>query len=193
MRIFLENSLTSKVNYVNTFPYLKEYFQQYLIPIKNDSCISLQKEHLQYPFERKIEVVNGIQDGNLRIIETHLPEILFMFATNCEGDQSIYSLIEKISKAKFFHDSAYYTEIFLSNKMIDLFEMLLFRDRAKEIWNGEYDPYVCYVLKGKEELEYYFLYDSKKLIRLLLNFITIKLERNNEDFSSIKFELIKEI
>ena len=97
-----------------------------------------------------------------------------------------------LGKRKFFHSSEYYTELFLRIKMIQLFEMLLFRDRSKEIWNGYYDPFICFVLKENDELEYYFLYEAKKLVRLLLEVITVKFEKYDNARYAVKFALLVE-
>lgn len=157
------------------FTYLKE-FQIPLIPfnINKDVALSI----LELPLNPYIHFDNTVLESNFRLVESYMPELLYLISNQNDGNKSIADCINSLSKRKLFKSNKY-ANIYLRVKMYYWLEAILFTDIFSGRWDGKWEMYRCYVMKKDGELQYYQLYRSRQLVIMLLDMMTIKVSEFN--------------
>jgi len=140
-------------------------------------------------FRKLISMENIVLECNLRMIESYLPEILFYIGKEDIKDKNIYEIIKLCSNKKFPFPSVSNSKRFLEFKMFYLFEAILFGEIFKTVWKGQWQNR-NFVIKRKASLEYYQMYNTRELISLLFNIISIYASRNRREIK-MQFVLLE--
>lgn len=139
--------LNTQNDFINFKGYLDDIF------LKNSIRLKCPKEKLEEMKKKYLHsfvvTAEDFLEGNLRMIDTYLPELLFYLAINNKCNDSI----ERIIRNSNFEES------YLRYKLHKLFEVIMFSDFFDNVFKGEFNMYRCFALKQKE-LKYFRLYDS---------------------------------
>lgn len=140
-------------------------------PIKYSIAQEISDSFYKLPFKRHVLFDNEILEFNFRVLETYLPEILWLIAA--EGKPFIKSL-ECLSKRKLY-GTIEFTERVLRHKMCYFIEALLYSNIFNGVWKGEYLNSRIYIAKNMEQLEFYTMFDMRKLVSKMLSHTLIQI------------------
>lgn len=175
MNTFLENSTIlhnieqHNINIINIRTFINSILKEHEITLIADGD-AIDQLFSKAPSMYTVKAQNGIMDGNLRMVESLMPELLLMlFAT----DTPILSkAIENLILRKFLFDKQEYRLLYLKSKMFNLLEALFFSDILTSVWHGEWEQ-KWYVLKEDDTLEYYSMWNFSTLFHKLLDSVSI--------------------
>lgn len=175
MTTFL-NPNVSNVTFVNFKEYINALFSKHIIRLicpKNKVDIICRNHRDAFI----VKCNNPLLEGNLRIVESYLPELLFHLVANgyCTTGSSFYSLINTNNDL----DNAY-----IKYKLFRLFEAVIFSDFFEVVFSGNLNVTTCYVLKT-DELKYYTVAYSGILFYTVLDGLCFDINRYQNHTSDI--------
>lgn len=184
MNTFIKNKPSDNLTFVNLKTFISEHFNDtpYRIVVENDNYIqSMQEGKLPTGVYAQDRVI----DCNLRVIETFMPEYLLFIIQHSDNNVSIRTAILHASKNRLPNIPDDLLPKFLEYKMFHFLEAIICSDFSREVWRGVWQRDRCYVIKNKGELEYYTIYDYRRLVFNLLDWLVISktIEKNVWSFT----------
>lgn len=166
----------SGISFINFKQYINELFSKHSIfLVCAKGKVDIVKENYCDSFIVKCN--NLLLEGNLRMVDSYLPELLFHLVVNDSwtAGNSINSLVNSNSGL----DKDY-----IKYKLFRLFEAIIFSDFFESVFRGDINVNVCYVLKANK-LEYFKIADSGKLFNTVLEELYFDINRYEDNSSDI--------
>ena len=165
----MRDNLPTTVDFMNARTFIKSVLIEHEITLVADVDVINQISSAE-PLMYSVQAQNGIMDGNLRMLESLMPELLLMlFGTN---NPNVSKAIEHLSAHKFLFDKEDYRLLYLRYKMFTFFEAVFFSDIFTSVWHGKWEQR-WYVLKEDDTLEYYSMWNFRELFPKLLGRVSM--------------------
>lgn len=167
--IIMSTSFENK-NYLK-FIYLKEYLEAYFI--KHEFifvCDNPENIFANGKFNRNTVTLTNVKlEKNIRFEDSCYPEYLYAILINSSSG----NLMETIKATNKYLKGVDYPKPLIKYKLLQLFELILYRDFYTNSWWDKWAMDKCYVFKQNGELGYFTIYDSQNLLENLLNWVII--------------------
>lgn len=140
-------------------------------------------------FQPQVRLTSLIFEGNLRMIDTYLPEILFMLAYE---NTSYLSIEEAISRFEgdILNRDKLFTRQYFKVKLLHFFEAVLFARIFKNVWHGKWERRYFVTKDERGQLMYYDMVNARELIFWILNNYIIGVTRVLQTKYEINFRPI---
>jgi len=149
--------------FINALLFLKETFKKPIV-FKVKSDIRYLENGRFIP---QVRLASSILEGNLRMIDTYLPEILFVLASNCKPHMSLKETIDQFEE-EFIKKDKLFTQPYLKVKLLHFFEAIFFAQIFGKVWHGKWEKRY-FVLKDDNELKYYHMVNAHEFILSILS------------------------
>jgi hypothetical protein len=186
MNSFINTKPSDNLTFVNLKTFLNEHFNNtpYLIVVENDNYLqTIQDGKLSTGVYAQDRVI----DCNLRVLDTYMPEYLLFIMQRSDNNVSIRTAIQQSCKTSLPNIPNDLMPTFLEYKMFHYLEAIICSNFSREVWRGVWQRDRCYVVKNNSELEYYTVYDYKKLVVNLLDWLFIAKTTENNVWSFTLF------
>ncbi len=129
-------------------------------------------------------MVNTQLEGNLRVLETYMPELLYSLLKNI-GSKALYlsEALQLLSQVMEY-DTMSVNVKYLKIKLRNWFDAILFSDFGVNQWNGKVTSNRCFILNNKT----LSIFDSNYLVNHILDYSHI--QRSLLDKGIIQFRLL---
>ncbi len=140
-----------------------------------------------------VTMPDEVVECNFRMIESYLPELLFLLSYNSRPKESIHSIINRLAGSGFPYADIQHSKHYLCHKIICLLEAMLFADIFGKVWNGAIEADKVYVYKDGTELRYYHYRQVRPFLCKLLENIVIKrvMIQDSHTTLNVQFHMIK--
>lgn len=172
MNTFIKNKPSDNLTFVSLRTFINEHFNDtpYRIVVENDKYFQNMQEG---KLSTGVYTQDRVIDCNLGVIETYMPEYLLFIMQHCDNNVSIRTAIQQSSKTCLPNIPNDLMPTFLEYKMFHFLEAIICSNFSREVWRGVWQRDRCYVVKNNGELEYYTVYDYRKLVVNLLDWLFI--------------------
>lgn len=160
------NTMNAHIAFINVNGYLSDLFSQHTIKLFTENGDAMHelstKGFDRLHFNPLLMAEDDLLDGNLRMIESYMPEILFVLSS--KPNLPLSKSILNFAKSGFPYTDSKHARIYLEHKIVRFFEALLFANLFDGVWNGEVISHRHYVYKQADELEYYNICNLRTLV-----------------------------
>lgn len=160
------------LEFINLKLFMDEYFERIPYVIVNEN-----EDYFQHIANQELQtgiyIENAIIDLNLRVIDTYLPEYIHFICQFSNNGESIEEIIVKAAQNGPPHIPSYLRVRFLTRKLYNLLEAIIYSDFSDRPWNGKWINDRCFVLKRNGSLEYYTKYHYTTLIQYLISHLQV--------------------
>lgn len=172
MNTFIKNKPSGNLAFVNLKTFISEHFNDtpYRIVVENDNYL---QSIYRITLPTGVYAQDRVIDCNLRVIETYMPEYLLFIMQHCDNNVSIRTAIQQSCETCLPNIPNDLMPTFLEYKMFHFLEAIICSNFSREVWRGVWQRDRCYVVKNNGELEYYTVYDYRKLVVNLLDWLLI--------------------
>jgi len=141
-------------------PTLQKLFKRNRIVLNvESSLVAVKPDFTNYlPF---VTMPDEVVECNFRMIESYLPELLFLFSYNSSPNEAIHCIINRLAGSGFPYADVQHSKQYLCHKIICLLETMLFADIFGKVWHGEIESNKVYVYKDGPEIKYYHFYQVR--------------------------------
>lgn len=127
-----------------------------------------------------VSMTDEITECNFRMIESYLPELLYLLSNGLDESKCISTLISRLANEGFPYPDVQLSHQYLRHKVICLLEAMLFADIFGKVWKGDIAANRVYVYKDDIQLSYYHHHQVRTLLCKLLDRISIKRAKTND-------------
>lgn len=147
--------------------------------------------NLMSPSNRfRVEVTSNLIQQNLILIDTYMPNIIYALSLKSGKVITLPHAIDQLSNEEFPYKNKQQSALFLSHKMITLFEAMLIGNFQTEVWKGHCPSDKIFVYKTPMgELEYFNAAYTRRAFTSIWNSITVSKTNLNKDLFSIQFAI----
>lgn len=176
------------LDFINLKLFMNEYFERIPYVIVNEDDDYLQRMANQ-DLQTGVYIENKIVDLNLRVIDTYLPEYIHFICQLSDNGESIEDIITKATHVGPPHIPEYLRIRFLTRKLYNLLEAIIYSDFSDKPWNGKWINDRCFVLKRNGSLEYYTKYHYTTLIQYLISHLKVSCTNSISTKNAYRFTL----
>ena len=176
------------LEFINAKIFIEEHYQvvPYKIVVSDNSFIENMKLK---KFQTGLCVQNETLDCNLRVIESYMPEYIFLLGKYSCGTLALREIIKKYSFDELDYIPSIYRKSFLERKFYNYIEALIYSDFGLKPWRAKWIENRCFVLKNNGELMYYTKYDYRQFINLLFDILAVELIQSKKNSTYYDFSL----
>lgn len=163
------------ITFVNLKEFVTEYFikHPFIFICDNPELVTANNT-----FNRNtVSLSNQLLEENIRFEDSLYPEYLYAIIINSvKGGlrDTIKSTDSNLKKIE-------YPKNLIRHKLLQLFDIILYKDFYTEKWWDKWANNKCYVIKRNGNLEYYTAWDYPKWLNNLLDWVTITYQVVNID------------
>lgn len=186
MNTFIKNKPSDNLTFVNLKTFINEHFDDtpYRIVVENDNYLQSIQDSTR---PTGVYAQDRVIDCNLRVLDTYMPEYLLFIMQRSDNNVSIRIAIQQSCKTSLRNIPNDLMPTFLEYKMFHFLEAIICSNFSREVWRGIWKSDRCYVVKNNGELEYYTVYDYRKLVVNLLDWLSISKTTENNVWSFTAF------
>ena len=191
MNTFTKDNPSGNLTFINLKTFIYEHFEttSYIITVERENYLQdIADNHTS----TGVFVEDGIIDSNLRLIDTYLPEYLLFIMQHAENNISLRQAIVTAANVGLRHIPIEMQTVFLERKMYHFLEAIIVGNLSSDVWHGKWQRDNCYVTKRNGELEYYTVYDYRRLCINLLDWLVLSYTRVDNTYR-LQMHLINQI
>lgn len=159
--------------FLNILPTLQRLFKKNsIVLIAGNDYANAKPNFIKYePF---VSMADEITECNFRMIESYLPELLYLLSNGLDEGKCISTLISRLANEGFPYPDVQLSHQYLRHKVICLLEAMLFADIFGKVWKGDIAANRIYVYKEDIALSYYHHHQVRTLLCKILDRIYLK-------------------
>lgn len=191
MNTFTKDKPSDNLTFINLKTFINEHFEatSYIITAEHEDYLkNIADKHTS----TGVYVQDNIIDSNLRLIDTYLPEYLLFILQHAENNISLRQAIASAANIWLRHIPDDMQTMFLERKMYHFIEAIIVGNLSNKVWHGKWQRDNCYVTKRNGELEYYTVYDYRRLCVNLLDWLVLSYSREQNSYR-LKMHLMNQI
>lgn len=176
MNTFIKDKPSDNLTFINLKTFIYEHFEEtpYIITVEREDYLQdIADNHTS----TSVYVQDSTIDCNLRLIDTYLPEYLLFIMQHAENNISLRQAIAGAANVGLRHIPDDMQTLFLERKVYHFIEAIIVGNLSNKVWHGEWQRDNCYVTKRNGELEYYTVYDYRRLCLDLLDWLVLSYTR----------------